>query len=247
MERRIALDGCLNFRDLGGYPSADGRLVRWRTLFRSDTITEMSAADVARLRDELSIGEVIDLRSSAELEREGRGRLAAEPVRFHHVPLIESDATMRRMRDAGISLAERYLALAEETGERISRILTVVAEAEGPVLYHCAAGKDRTGLVSAVLLGVLGVAEAVIALDYAASETTLEAIIERLMRQEGYRQMIEALPPDTRRAGRETMEEFLAVLTRRYGSVEGYTRAAGVSAATLAALRERLLCDRPGG
>ncbi len=164
-------------------------------------------------------------------------------MRFHHLPLIESAATVRHMRDATISLAERYLELAEATRDPIARILTVVAEAEGPVLYHCAAGKDRTGVVSAVLLGVLGVADAVIALDYADSEATLGAIIERLRRQEAYREMIAMLPPDTLRAGRETMEEFLAALRRRYGSVEGYARAAGASDQTITSLRQRLLCD----
>ena len=69
MERRIPLDGCLNFRDLGGYASADGRVVRWRTLFRSDTITQVTASDVTRLRQELSIGEVIELMAGgAELK-----------------------------------------------------------------------------------------------------------------------------------------------------------------------------------
>ncbi|MGD9765024.1 MAG: tyrosine-protein phosphatase [Candidatus Binatia bacterium] len=243
MERRIALEGCLNFRDLGGYRGGDGRMVRWRRLFRSDTLTALTGADVAVIREQLGIDDVIDLRSSGEIRREGRGPLGEHRLRFHHAPLIDSDATMQTMRDASLSLGERYLVLADRAREPVAQVLTIVAEASGAVLYHCAAGKDRTGMVSAVLLGVLGVSPADIAADYAASQQHIDAIIERLMRQEGYREMLKCLPPDTLRAGGETMERFLEQLTERYGSVEGYARAAGVSEATVDRLRARLLID----
>src|SRR5512134_2861685 len=92
MNRTIDLTGCLNFRDLGGYPTVDGRTVRWRQVFRSDALHHLTPQDVARLRDELSLGEIIDLRSSAELQSEGRGPLVVEEMRFHHYPLFDGDA-----------------------------------------------------------------------------------------------------------------------------------------------------------
>ena len=92
MDRIIDLSGCLNFRDLGGYPTADGRALRWRQVFRSDALHHLTRQDVVRLRDDLAIGDVIDLRSSAELHSEGRGALAVEAIRFHHHPLYDGES-----------------------------------------------------------------------------------------------------------------------------------------------------------
>ena len=216
MDRQIAFEGCLNFRDLGGYPTADGRRVRWRRIYRSDALHLLTPADVARLRDELALSTVVDLRSSAELRSEGRGRLAREPIAFEHVPLFDGEVIRTDSRAAELTLADRYALLAEFA-------------------------KDRTGVVSAVLLGILGVRDEVIVVDYAATQASLEAIVERLMAAEGYQTMLAALPPDTLHAEPETMLAFLAHVRDRYGSMAAYARAAGVGDATLARLAATLL------
>ena len=92
--RRVVLEGCLNFRDLGGYPARDGRVVRPGLLYRSDALHLVTPSDIAILRDKLGIGTIVDLRSSEELRMEGRGPLAALPIRFHHVPVVDG-LTMR--------------------------------------------------------------------------------------------------------------------------------------------------------
>ncbi len=241
MERRVDLEGCLNFRDLGGYVTGKGRRVRWRRVFRSDALHTASAADVARLRHELRVQDVIDLRSSAERDVDGYGRLAVEPFRFHHLPLYDGDTRRRDTAGALYTLADRYFLLAEVAQGPIGRVLTLLADADAASVYHCAAGKDRTGIVTAVLLGVLGVVDDVIVADYAATQENLDAIVTRLMEADGYRTMLEALPPDTLHAQPETMVEFLARLRAQYGSVRGYARAAGVAEATLGRLEGRLL------
>jgi protein-tyrosine phosphatase len=242
VQRLIALTGCLNFRDLGGYPTADGRTVRWRRLYRSDALHHLTDADVRRLRDELQVGDVIDLRSTSEIAADGRGPLAREPVHFHHLPLF--DGAVRAGAEessAEYTLADRYFLLAEFAREPIARIVTLIAEAEGPAVYHCAAGKDRTGVVSAILLGLLGVRDEVIIADYAASQENLDAIIARLLASEGYQTMLAALPPDTMHAEPETMVVLLARLRERHGSMREYARAAGVTDATLRRLETQLL------
>src|SRR5438105_4998783 len=93
VQRRVDLEGCLNFRDLGGYPAGDDRRVRWRRVYRSDALHHLTPADVARMRDELAIGTVIDLRSTPEVRSDGRGALADAPVEFHHVPLFDGNLT----------------------------------------------------------------------------------------------------------------------------------------------------------
>src|SRR5579864_7029289 len=112
-KRRIDLEGCLNFRDLGGYPTEDGRCLRWGLVYRSDALHHLTGADVARLRDELGIVEVIDLRSSAELRTDGRGVLAAATIDFHHVPLFDGQMTRPEGWAVVETLADRYALLAE--------------------------------------------------------------------------------------------------------------------------------------
>jgi len=241
MQRTIALEGCLNFRDLGGYPTADGRHVRWRQVYRSDALHHLTAADVVRLRDELRLAAIIDLRSGGELRAQGRGPLETEAMRFHHVPLFDGEVVKADRWAALDTLADRYVMLAEFAREPIARTIGAIADAAGPVVYHCAAGKDRTGVISAILLGVLGVPDEVIVADYVATRDNLDAIVDRLLSTAGYQKMLAALPPDTMHAEPETMLGFLARLRDSHGSMEGYARAAGVAAATLDRLRVQLL------
>lgn len=241
MKRRIEVEGCHNFRDLGGYPTAEGGRLRWRRLFRADGLHGLTQAGVATLRDELRLGAVVDLRSSAELALDGRGRLAQEPIVFHHLPLFDGGERERRERPPGLSLADLYLAMLDHAREPLGRVLTTLARTEEPAVFHCAAGKDRTGVVSALLLSLLGVREEVIVADYAASRDALDAIVDRLMASDGYREMLAELPPDTLHAEPETMEHFLERLRAGFGGAAGYAQEIGVDAEDVARLRERLI------
>ncbi len=242
MDRTIDLAGCLNFRDLGGYPTADGRCIRWRSVFRSDALHHLTRSDVARLCHELHLGAVIDLRSSAELRSEGRGPLAHEAVSFHHYPLYDGD-TPRAAPSAELTLTDRYFLLAEFAKRPIASVISALAATDAPAVYHCAAGKDRTGVVSAILLGLLGVPDDVIVADYAATQENLDAIIERLMSTSGYQSLLSALPPDTMHAEPETMMVFLERMRATYGSMEAYALSAGVSGDSVARLCGRLVTE----
>ncbi len=242
MRRLIDLEGCFNFRDLGGYPSEDGRRVRWRRLFRSDALHHMTAEDAERFSGELGIRHVLDLRSSHELRVEGRGRLADAPARFHHLPLFDGEVPEdQRRSSAELSLPDRYFLMAEFAGGPIGRVIATIASADGPAVYHCAAGKDRTGVISAILLGLLGVRDEIIVADYAASQENLDAIVDRLMATESYGETLSALPADTLHAEPDTMVQLLDRLRAKYGSVAGYAREIGLTDATLERLRRQLL------
>jgi protein-tyrosine phosphatase len=241
VQRRIELEGCLNFRDLGGYPTADGRRVRWRRVFRSDGLHTVSVTDVQHLRDEIGLGDIIDLRSSAELHSEGRGPLAEEPIRFHHVPLFDGDMTASRAQVEQVDLADRYFLMAEYAGERIAAVIRTIAESGAPAVFHCAAGKDRTGVISAIILGLLDVPDDVVVADYAATQENLEAITSRLMALDGYRRVLELLPPDTMHANPETMIALLTRLREKYGGIGDYARAMGLAPDTVDRLRAGLL------
>jgi protein-tyrosine phosphatase len=243
MNRLIELEGCLNFRDLGGYPTTDGRRVRWRQVYRSDALHLLTEADVARLHDELGISDVIDLRSTLERRGDAQRPLEDRSVRVHHTPLFDGDTkgSSARAEAELITLADRYVAMAEFARGPIARVVTTIAESSGPCVFHCAAGKDRTGVISAILLGAVGVRDDIIVADYAATQQNLDAIVERLMSTEGYQTMLSALPPDTMHAEPETMIALLGRLRERYGSVRGYAIEAGVREETLRRLEDRLL------
>jgi protein-tyrosine phosphatase len=240
-DRFVELDGCHNFRDLGGYPTVQGRRVRRGYLYRSDALHLLSKEDVTRLRDELGLRHIIDLRATHELDTEGRGPLSREPIRFHHIPLFEAGSRARGYTNGEGGLARRYAFLAELAMDPIARVLALLAKAEGPAVFHCAAGKDRTGVVAAIILAVLGVDDSTIVEDYALTQRGLEDIIRRLAGSTSYRLVLETLPPDTLHAHPETMAEFLALMRRRFTSFETYAVEAGVAPPTLEHLRSRLI------
>jgi protein-tyrosine phosphatase len=241
VRRRIDLEGCHNFRDLGGYPTVDGRTLRWRQLFRSDALHHLTPGAVARVRDELAVGDLIDLRSTGELRTDGRGLLEREPLRFHHLPLFDGPLTATPPQTDDFTLADRYFLMAEMAKRPLARVISTLAASPVAAVYYCAAGKDRTGVVSAVLLGLLGVRDEIIVADYAATQENLDAIIDRLMATEGYREMLSVLPPDTLHAEPETMIALLTRLRERYGSMRGYARDIGVSDESIRCLESRLL------
>ena len=218
-----------------------GRRVGWRLLFRADGLSLLTPEDVAYLRDDIDLGDIIDLRSTRELEIDGRGLLAQEPIRFHHLPLFDGNTPIPDQPPAQLSLGEMYLGMTEFAKPAIARIVETLASADRAAVYHCAAGKDRTGVISAVLLGILGVEDDVIVADYATTRETLDAIVERLYESGGYRDMWKELPPETLHANPETMVALLEGLRERHGSMDAYALSAGVNESSLAALRERVL------
>jgi protein-tyrosine phosphatase len=240
VERRVTVEGCHNFRDLGGYPTEDGGALRWRQLFRADGLHALSERGVATVRDEIRLGDIIDLRSSAELQLDGRGPLEREAIRFHHLPLFDAGRGQQGP-PLGATLADLYYGMVDFARGPIAKVVTVLARTDQPAVFHCAAGKDRTGVISALLLSLLGVREEIIVADYAATREALDAIVKRLMSSEGYRGMFEELPRDTLHANPETMEAFLARVRAEFGSMAGYAREIGVADADVARLRARMV------
>lgn len=242
MERTIELDGCVNFRDLGGYPTRDGRTLRWRRLFRSDALHALTVEDVKRLRDELALSDIVDLRSTYELTNEGRGPLEHEPIGFHHNPLFDGDPSAADQRRANaMSLGERYVGMMEHGHAKIVNAIRLLARAERGAVYHCAAGKDRTGVISAIVLGTLGVDDELIVADYALSGERIDEIIERVMGMKGYSSTLEELPADTLHAKPESMETVLSLVGERWGSMDEYLRAGGLEEDDVARLRAKCL------
>jgi protein tyrosine/serine phosphatase len=240
VEREIDLEGCANFRDVGGYP-ADGGSVRWRRLFRSDALHELTPADASRL-GEIGLTTVIDLRSEFERGHDGDGPhpLKALGVRFVHAPLI-TELTGEIMSDTSLTLAQRYARILERGGPALAQTVTAIAESGGAAVFHCAAGKDRTGMVSAVVLGVLGVPDADVVADYALTGRNLAAIDARIRRHPAYETTYAYVPKDVMGADAETMTGLIEALRERHGGMRELLESVGVTGETLARLRTSLV------
>jgi protein-tyrosine phosphatase len=241
MERRIDLPGCNNFRDLGGYPARGGMRLRWRRLFRSDALHGLTPEGADRVVDELGVGAIVDLRSTGEVGVDGRGQLGDRPPVYHHLPLFDGPLAVDPALPPPLTLADRYFLIVEQAKAPIARVVTALAECSTPAVYHCTAGKDRTGLISAIVLGLLGVPDEIIVADYAATQENLDAIIDRLTQSEGYRDVLDHLPPDTLHAKPETMFSLVDRLRARYGSFRGYASDIGLSDTVIGRLEAGLL------
>jgi protein-tyrosine phosphatase len=245
MERRIQLTGCDNFRDLGGYPARGGMRLRWRRLFRSDALHRLTPEAVDLVVDELGVGAIVDLRSTGEVGVDGRGQLRDRSPVYHHLPLFDGPLVVDPAATQPLTLADRYFLIVEQAKLPIARVVTALAECSAPAVYHCTAGKDRTGLISAIVLGLLGVPDEFIVADYAATQENIDAIVGRLTQSAGYRDALDRLPADTLHAKPATMFSLLDRLCDRYGSIRGYASGIGLSDAVIGRLEADLLEPDP--
>jgi protein tyrosine/serine phosphatase len=241
IERRILLQGSYNFRDFGGLQTADGRTVRSRRLFRSDELHQLTPEDVEILA-ELGVASLLDLRTMNEVTTKRAALLFDRGVRHLHVPLQNEAALDREALKAiaQMPMEELYASFLDGRKEAIGNIFGLLAEESTyPAVVHCAAGKDRTGVVSAIVLRTLGVPDAEIVADYALTDEPMSKIAARL--REDKRAQYPDLPPHLLRALPETMIGFLARIDARFGSHERFLADAGISESTVIRVRELLL------
>lgn len=237
--RDILVAGTFNLRDLGGY-SHPGGMTRWRRILRSGGLHRLDAEGIAAL-GELGVTTVIDLRHAGEHEAEPNPLRHVEGIAFHAVSLFEglvpeAAAGSNVLRDLYFLALDTRAAAFVETMERI-------AAAEGTVLFHCTAGKDRTGLIAALLLGLAGVSPDHIAEDYGLTGPRITGLIERLTAEAAARgEDIERFRP-LLACDPQTMVATLDHLDQSYGGAEAYLAKAGLSPSALARLRARLSED----
>ncbi len=247
--RLIPLDGAYNFRDLGGYAGKDGQSTRWGRLFRSDTLHELTVADVATLRS-LGLTTVIDLRTERELARTGRGPLEPEPIAYRHLSVVrEGEAGGETMAaPAGDDLSERYLWYLEVGRQPLVEALGLLGEPGScPLVFHCAAGKDRTGVLAALVLDILGVDPGVIVADYVITAGRMLLIMERYRADPAFASRLTMVPASRFGVEAATMERFLHLLHGRFGGAWEWAVASGVSPHSLRQMEDLLLDRGPGG
>lgn len=228
-----------NFRDLGGHRTGDGRVVRHRRVYRSDSLHRLDDVDRPIYRA-LNIRTVIDLRRPEEVKHFGRVPDFTGQIYRHIHPEHRNWLEIPYDERLGLAryLADRYLEMADTGRDGLAAAVGLIAEeTAAPVVVHCVAGKDRTGIVCALTLALLGVDDDDIAADYARSTEASKRLHAHLR---ATLPEVE-LPPPFLSSPAEAMLLFLAELRQRHGSVEGYLRDAGLGAAEFTALRTHLL------
>jgi protein-tyrosine phosphatase len=243
--RILDFEGCVNFRDLGGYRTVDGRTVAWRRLFRADGLNKLTPADRAQMTD-LGLTTVIDLRTVDEAEQRGSFPVDDVPVRYVALPLTDVLPATEELPDwkEAAYVATRYGAMVSEGGPVLTEAIGVLASSGSlPAVMHCSAGKDRTGVLSALILAFLGVPDETIVEDYALSAQAMGRLLERLKAEypEAVDQ-VEKFAPAILHVVPETMEQFLATLRLEYGTYDELVAALGVVEA-MDVLRASLLVD----
>jgi protein-tyrosine phosphatase len=246
--RAHRLAGVYNLRDLGGLPTEDGGITRPGRLFRSDSLQSITAEGVALLSDTLGIRSLIDLRGEDEVIIEGRGLLAETGTHYVNLPLVQEDGTLVSFLEDGrtVDLVPRYLSYLDSPGRAMLRAIELLCEAEtSPTVFFCAAGKDRTGVLSALVLRLVGVEPRAVVEDYLLSAESAEIILrERLMPSTAYADKIASLPREVYTAEASTMERFLTALDERYGGAERWAAGQGLEPEVLDRLRRALRGER---
>jgi protein-tyrosine phosphatase len=245
--RFLDLEGPLNFRDLGGYPVGRDRFVRTGLLFRSDGLDTLTLGDAQRLMDDFQLSTVVDLRSEEELARTGPSLLEQGGVGVHHLPIV--DRTQEFFGDGAPRISAAYLRIIADAEERFVAAVQLLANLEGPAVFHCAAGKDRTGLLAVFVLDLLGVDDDLIADDYALTADIMpkfrQRIARRMENEPGLRKRMEGRTPEVLdemlSARASTIHLVLTALRAEYGSVENWLVQKGLSTSAPDQLRHRLI------
>jgi protein-tyrosine phosphatase len=246
LARHLPLEGTYNVRDIGGYLTRDGRSIRWRTLFRADSLHRLTEDGQAHLLG-AGLRTIVDLRRDEELALAPNVFAASDQVRYVWVSLAPNPTSADAPRElTPDSLARTYRAIVDGRQAELREVLRALAQPGAlPGLVHCTAGKDRTGIVVALLLALAGVDHATIADDYALTATYLtdEYFADARGRAEAaghdweqYRHLL-GCPADL-------MLATLADLDARFGGVEPYLRQIGLAGDELQALRFALIDGR---
>jgi hypothetical protein len=243
--RRIPLEGCFNFRDIGGYETGDGRAVRWQRVYRAGGPHAATHDDIETLCG-LGINTVVDLRTPDEVRERGTYVTLLKPRAAHHLSMIDvlpSEVELARFTDPEW-VANHYFEMLDRASQNVAAVVSLLADPNAyPVLVHCSAGKDRTGVIVALVLALLGVDDDAIVDDYAMSGEAMAAMLDYFERSApDARERLRRNAPAILAAHPAAMSGFLAAVRATHGSFEEYVASLGVES-SVPQMQAALLAD----
>jgi protein-tyrosine phosphatase len=244
-KRLFELETIPNLRELGGYATEDGYMTRWGVLLRSANLDKASPADQSHLIA-YGVNHILDLRDPWEQANYPNAFTSHADVLYQNVPfvgdaILKDDASQQYMEEAP-QLSDTYWLMLTTCQSQIKSIVEVIANRQvGCSLIHCVVGKDRTGIIVALVLAAVGVPETTIVEDYALTESQIAPVKTRLLREAADSGRDLARLERDISAYPQTLLDIWNNLKQDYGGAVGYLKAIGVTDQTLQQLRERLL------
>jgi protein-tyrosine phosphatase len=241
-QRQLHWEGCLNVRDLGGLPAANGRTTAWQAVIRADTLGRLTPAGQQALRD-YGVGSIIDLRAPSEVQKYptvySRQPDADGPA-YLNLPLESYQPHVSALISKATSRGEVYCIILDHYAAEMAHVLrAIMAAPPGAIVIHCHSGTDRTGMVAALLLSLAGVPADIIAADYGQSRLHLHAYYEKIAAEAGGADKVSSF------WGRPTATEAMMTMmldhiATRYGNTAAYLDKSGLSAQEIEQVRQRL-------
>lgn len=229
----LDLEGSRNTRDLGDYKTSDGKTVKRNLIFRSDNTNNLTEADIKKLQEEYNLKCVIDLRYGSEIASAPDKLSDVFGIKYYNIPLVISKELMVNLIKGNIDLGDAYIEFLSQL-DSVKKIFDIIAEVEdGSILFHCTNGKDRTGTVAALLLGLLRVSKEDIINNYSVT-------YELIKNNEAVKKGIEKYHTDVIfKSEPEYIEKLLNYIEEKYGNAENYLLSCGISQDNLNKIKER--------
>lgn len=234
------LSGLKNSRDLGGMPTKDGHTVKKGLFVRSDSPADLNSEQIQEVLD-YGVKTVIDLRAASELKRYGNPFMKRDDVKFYSIPLFlgdpesKTDTTMNYLKTH--ILGHFYIMFSEELGFEVVKVIRILLNSDdGICLYHCAHGKDRTGVITAVIYLLAGVSRENIIENYRISYEYMKWLLDPLIEKQ------EESLKHTLRSDAENMEMYLDYIDSKYdGNIENYLIKYGMTSEEISELKKKIL------
>lgn len=247
--RRLPLEGLLNARDLGGYPVKNGGVTKYRQFIRCEAPRNLTGNDLAFLK-EYGIKNSLDFRGDREVSRQPSFLHGLDWVRYHRSPTFNEQVAFGAKAADGrppitsfVRWGEKYIQMSEDCRDWIKNTLEYLAGCDGGVMYNCTTGKDRTGIISALVLGLAGVSDEDIIADYCVSEVYLQPLYEELRKE-----FLSMFPLEKAeltdpffKTDPENMTSLLRHINKKYGGIREFTSVCGLSSGAADQLCFRLV------